>query len=107
MNDRCTLEAAADGIVRLRGALSFESVPGLYREMERRLLGAGPVRVIDLAGVTTADSAGLALLLEWQSRQRRRGRELIMHGAPDNLLRLAGLCEAIELLKLSGRDSKP
>ena len=107
MNDRCTLETAADGAVRLRGALSFESVPGLYREMERRLPAAGPVRVIDLAGVTTADSAGLALLLEWQSRQRRRGRELTMRNAPSNLLRLAGLCEAVELLNLAGRSGQP
>ena len=107
MNDRCTLEAGEDGTVRLRGPLSFESVPGLYREMERRLPATGPVSVIDLADVTAADSAGLALLLEWQSRQRQRGRELTMRGAPGNLLRLAGLCEAVELLKLSGREEKP
>ena len=42
MNDRCTLEAGEDGTVRLRGPLSFESVPGLYREMERRLPATGP-----------------------------------------------------------------
>ena len=107
MNDRCSLEAEEDGIVSLRGALSFDSVPGLYREMERRLPAAGPVTIIDLAQVTNADSAGLALLLEWQSRQRRRGRELTMRNAPTNLLRLAGLCEAVELLNLAGRSSKP
>jgi phospholipid transport system transporter-binding protein len=107
MNDRCTLEADDNGTVRLRGALSFESVPALYQEMERRLPAAGPVTVIDLALVTTADSAGLALLLEWQSRQRQRGRELTMRDAPTNLLRLAGLCEAVELLNLSGRGSQP
>ncbi len=106
MSDRCILEAAADGIVRLSGNLTFESVPQLYREMERRLPAADPVTTIDLGGVTAADSAGLALLLEWQSRQRQRGRELTMRGAPGNLLRLAGLCEAVDLLNLSGRDSR-
>ncbi len=60
--------------MRLAGGLTFEAVPLLYREMEKRLPSAGPVTTIDLAGVTTADSAGLALLLEWQSRQRQRGR---------------------------------
>jgi len=107
MSDRCSLEAEENGIVRLRGALSFESVPGLYREMERRLPTTGPVTTIDLAEVTSADSAGLALLLEWQSRQRRRGRELTMRNAPSNLLRLAGLCEAVELLNLAGRSGQP
>jgi len=107
MSDRCTLDAEEDGIVRLRGALNFDSVPGLYREMERRLPATGPVRIIDLAGVTSADSAGLALLLEWQSRQRQRGHELTMRDAPANLLRLAGLCEAVELLNLAGRSSQP
>ena len=106
MNDRCIFQAEEDGTVRLRGSLSFESVPGLYREMERRLPAAGPVKVIDLADVKTADSAGLALLLEWQSRQRQRGRELTMRDAPENLLRLAGLCEAVDLLNLSGRSSQ-
>lgn len=107
MSDRCALESRADGTVCLTGALTFESVPQLYREMERRLPAAAPVTTIDLAGITAADSAGLALLLEWQSRQRQRGRDLSMHGAPGNLLRLAGLCEAIELLNISGRDEQP
>lgn len=106
MSEPCSFKAVEDGKVRLAGVLTFESVPLLYREMEQRLPAAGPVTTIDLAGVTTADSAGLALLLEWQSRQRRRGRELTMNDAPDNLLRLAGLCEAVELLNLSGRDGE-
>jgi phospholipid transport system transporter-binding protein len=105
-NEPCTFEVAEDGTVRLSGELTFESVPMLYGEMERRLPAAGPVTTIDLARVTAADSAGLALLLEWQSRQRQRGRELTMRGAPSNLLHLAGLCEAIELLNLSGRDGE-
>jgi phospholipid transport system transporter-binding protein len=103
MNKRCALDIGEDGTVRLRGALTFESVPALYREMERSLPTSGPVASIDLSRVEAADSAGLALLLEWQSRQRRRGRELSMTGAPENLERLAGLCEAVELLHLSGR----
>jgi len=107
MSEHCAFETADDGTVRLNGDLTFESVPLLYREMERRLPSAGPVRTIDLEGITRADSAGLALLLEWQSRQLRRGRELTMLNAPVNLLRLAGLCEAVELLNLTGRDEQP
>jgi phospholipid transport system transporter-binding protein len=103
MSERCALEVGEDGTVRLIGVLTFESVPALYREMERRLPASGPVTSIDLSKIEAADSAGLALLLEWQSRQRPRGRELTMTGAPENLRHLARLCEAVELLKLSGR----
>ena len=97
------MEALNGGTVRLSGALTFESVPLLYREMETRFPSTVPVAEIDLAGVTTADSAGLALLLEWRSRQRRWGRDLTMRDAPDGLLSLAGLCDAVALLNLSGR----
>lgn len=107
MSERCAFETPEDGTVRLNGELTFESVPQLYREMERRLPSSGPVRTIDLQGVTTADSAGLALLLEWQARQRRRGREMAILNAPPNLVRLAGLCEAIDMLNLSGRKDQP
>lgn len=106
MSEGCAFEATGEGIVRLAGGLTFEAVPLLYREMEKRLPSTGPVTTIDLAGVTTADSAGLALLLEWQSRQRQRGRQLTMLEAPDNLLRLAGLCEAVDLLNISGRSAE-
>lgn len=104
MSERCLIETDSSETARLSGPLTFESVPLLYREMEQHLAGVGPLTNIDLSAVTTADSAGVALLLEWQSRQRRRGRELRMSNAPGSLLRLAELCEAVELLNLSGRD---
>lgn len=109
MNDarpqRTGIRLGASETVVLEGDVTFESVPRLYREMERLLPQTGPVRRVDLAEVGQVDSAGLALLLEWQSRQRARGAELRMSGAPDNLLRLARLCEAVDLLGLSARGS--
>ena len=104
MTDGCTLSVDDDGTAVLAGELTFETVARLHREMEQRLPGTGPIHRVDLAGVPRADSAGLALLLEWQARQRQRGRELTITGAPDNLLGLARLSEATDLLKLSGRD---
>lgn len=104
MTESCRFETRPDGSVSLSGPLTFGSVPALYRDLERDLAESGPVKVIDLAAVSAADSAGLALLLEWQARQRRRGKELRMQGAPDNLMRLAQLCESVELLQLTGRN---
>lgn len=103
MSDPCAIAVTADGHLRLSGELTFESVPRLWREVERRQSELGSVQVIDLSGITAADSAGLALLLEWQARRRPSGGDLSVLQAPDGLLRLAGLCEAVELLTISGR----
>lgn len=86
------------------GPLSFESVPGLFRRLEQRAAGETPVKTIDLGGVSQADSAGLALLLEWQARAQADGRQIAVRNAPDGLLSLARLCEAMDLLDLTGRE---
>lgn len=99
----CRLETAGDGRASLAGPLTFETVPRLFRQMAGILPGDAQVEEIDLAGVTAIDSAGLALLLEWQSQARAGGRRLAVCNAPDGLLRLARLCEAVDLLNISGR----
>jgi phospholipid transport system transporter-binding protein len=103
MTEGCELAVGSDGAARLSGELTFETVTQLHRDMERRLPETGPIETVDLAGITMADSAGLALMLEWQSRQRNRGRQLTIINAPGSLLRLAKLSEAVKLLNLSGR----
>jgi phospholipid transport system transporter-binding protein len=107
MTDRCGFDATGNGTVRLTGPMTFHTVPGLFREMETGLQDPDAITTIDLAAVPRADSAGLALLLEWQSRQHRRGRQLTMTSAPESLMRLAKLCESVELLNLSGRGAQP
>lgn len=90
----------------LDGEINFESTPDLYRKLESRFAGNEPVRIIDLGGVGHADSSGLALLLELQAIARRRDHRLHIINTPDNLLRLAKLCEADKLLEITGRDHK-
>jgi phospholipid transport system transporter-binding protein len=67
-------------------------------------MGDNSIRNIDLSGVGLADSAGLALLLELQAMARRQGHRLHIINTPDNLLRLAKLCEADRLMEITGRD---
>jgi phospholipid transport system transporter-binding protein len=106
MTDTCSINVGSDGTARLTGELTFETVARLHREMEQSLSKTGPIEQVDLSGVPLADSAGLALMLEWQARQRKRGRELSIVNAPDNLMHLAKLSEAVELLNLSGRSTQ-
>ena len=99
----CRLEASADGRASLIGPLTDETVARLVRAWEQAPPGSAPITQIDLAGVSAIDSAGLALLLEWQSRARSSDGQFELDNAPEGLLRLARLCDAVDLLNLSGR----
>lgn len=102
----CSVEITADGRASLAGPLTIESVAAVFRRMERRGAEETPLRKVDLAGVTSADSAGLALLLEWQARARAAGGKLSVENVPNGLLRLARLCEAVDLLDLADRGGE-
>jgi len=103
--DRCSIEIGEDGRATLAGALTFESVASLFGETQKLFRGPQSVTLIDLSNVTNADSAGLALLLEWQAVQRAASRKLEINNAPDSLISLARLCEADDVMNLNGRDS--
>jgi phospholipid transport system transporter-binding protein len=100
------MEIGEDGCASLTGALTFESAASLFGETERLFDGPQPVTLIDLSNVTTADSAGLALLLEWQAMQRAASRKLEINNAPPSLVSLARLCEADDVMNLKGRNSR-
>lgn len=104
MTEECTLKFNPDGQVRLRGTLTFDTCAGLYRTMQSHLTTGHLPQDINLSGISKSDSAGLALLLEWQSVCQKAGKPLSVSGAPDSLVELARLCDADKRLKLSGRD---
>jgi len=85
----------------ISGELSFANAVAAL-EAARAALGEGqgPFEV-NLGGVTRADSAGLALLLELSRQARAAGRELRCTGAPEQLRRLAGFFGVTEVLALS------
>ena len=103
MTDGCTMTLGEDGCARLSGVLTFESVPALYT----RALDLIPedLATVDLSGITAVDSAGLALLLEWQASRQGASGALEFTNAPASLMSLASLAEASELLKIRGRDT--
>ena len=103
MTEACTIDLGEDGCARLAGELTFESVPGLYVHAQSVL--PETMNSIDLSGVTAVDSAGLALLLEWQASRKSSSAGLTFTNAPSSLLSLASLTEATELLNISGRNS--
>ncbi len=77
-----------DGILRLRGPLVFASV-GAALSQSLALLPRQGVAVIDMSDVAQADSAALALLVEWRKFAARQGLRLELRGVPAQLRALA------------------
>ena len=82
---------------RVIGSLHFSTVSALLTAGDAAIT-AGRAAVIDLASVTTSDSAGLALLIEWLSVAKSAGRSLRFENIPSQLNQLARLSEVEELL---------
>jgi phospholipid transport system transporter-binding protein len=80
--------SAGDGRVRISGDLTFETVAGLRERGAEVLRGHGDV-TLDLNAVTRADSAGLALMVEWLREARRKDAGLHVVNMPDQMLAIA------------------
>lgn len=83
----------------LSGDLTFNTVTALFSRMEAIARGEGMPSAIDLSAVEQIDSAGLALLLEWQSMyvEQQSGSEcslIRIENPPQALLKIARLCDA-------------
>jgi phospholipid transport system transporter-binding protein len=70
-------------------ALTFQNAQAAL-EQGCAALSAGET-VFDLAGVTSADSSALALMLAWQRRAQAQGRKLTFINVPGNVDALARL----------------
>jgi phospholipid transport system transporter-binding protein len=92
--------ATDDARLRVEGVLDFSTVGPLAAEAKRLFAGGG-ARDIDLAGVTQANSAGVALLLEWLAIARTRQVSLRFHNLPAPLARIAQLTNVTPLLPVA------
>lgn len=94
-----------DGVARISGDLTLDTVAGIYRQAGEALRHDGErLDSVDLDAVERVDSSGLALLLQWQAAREREDGSLEIRNAPDDLLRLARLCGAQDLLHLNDRE---
>lgn len=77
-----------EGKYVLRGNLSIDSVPQLWDRTTGEFYDA-PALTVDLGEVERADSAGLALLIEWTRRARGSGQDIRFTNLPDQMLAIA------------------
>jgi phospholipid transport system transporter-binding protein len=93
-----SFEVLEGGRARVIGSLHFNTVSALLPAGVEAIKG-GRADVIDLSGVTSSDSAGLALLIEWLSVAKSAGRTLRFENIDSQLQQLARLSEVEELLE--------
>lgn len=92
--------AAEVGRLRVEGVLDFSSVTALAAQAESLFPATGRLR-IDLSGVESANSAGLALLLEWLDLAQSRRLRLEYLNVPDSLKRIAAFSNLGSLLPVA------
>jgi phospholipid transport system transporter-binding protein len=86
--------------VKLAGALVMRTVAAEYA----RALPPGDL-VIDFSAVTEADSAALALALDWVRRSRARGTAIRLHALPHSLVALAEVYGVTRLLPVADSEA--
>ncbi len=70
------------------GELTFATVPAAWRETQNLFVNGQSLH-FDLAKVERADSAGIALLIEWLRLARQRGARISYEHMPAQILAIA------------------
>lgn len=90
-------EDRGDGCFAVTGDMSFDTADSILRASDGKF-GKHASLEIDLTGVERADSAGLALLLEWKAQARKRDAGIRFAGVPKSLLAIAKTSEVGDLI---------
>lgn len=97
-SDEARADRKGDGVVAVSGALTFDTVPELFEQSAGWFRQSGRLIAIDLKDAQRADSAGIALLVEWLRSAQAKGMEFRLLNVPEqvrSLIRVSGLSEAL------------
>jgi len=94
------LTESSPGKFAARGPLTFATAT-LAREKGLKAFGAASTRDIevDCSGITSSDSAGMTVLLDWLSFAKHSGRSLHYGSLPEQVQAIARISDALELLE--------
>jgi phospholipid transport system transporter-binding protein len=96
------LNDLGEGHFALNGEMTFETAERILLASEEPFEQHTRIEV-DLAGITRADSAGLALLLEWITWANHTVREIRFLSMPERVLAIARTTEVEQLLRRGER----
>ena len=95
-----SFEDLGSGRFKLSGHLGFESATQALAESQKLFADHKKIQ-LDLSGVQSADSAGLALMVEWTGWAKREKRKLSFTKVPKQAVALAKISEVDEILPLT------
>lgn len=90
-------EDRGGGRFAILGDLSFQTAVSAL-EASKPLFADHSTIELDLAGVQRADSAGLALMLEWVNWARNSAREVKFRNIPAQIISIAQISEVEDML---------
>lgn len=99
-----------DGSFELSGRLTFQTVPQYQAQAGNLFQGGAQSLTIDMQGVSQADSAGLALMIEWLQSARNAKCQLAFSNIPEQvreLIRVNGLQQLFQLENGQNNQEKP
>lgn len=86
---------------QLSGELTMQNVPLVAKETAAMVNAMQGDIVINLSAVSRADSAGLALLIDWLRTANQRGFSIKFEGLPAQLKQIARISELDQILPLN------
>lgn len=94
------MERRGPAELAVAGSLTFGTATVIHASGLAALSRESAPRIeMDCSGIVAADSAGLAVLIDWLGFVAREGRELRYRGLPEALLALARISEVDALLQ--------
>ena len=99
MNQPC-LEKINDQQYALSGELTMHNVSQVSLDTASVITAMNGEVTINLSKIVRADSAGLALLIDWLRIARRRNFTLRFEQLPEQLMQIARLCELHSVLPI-------
>lgn len=96
------IERSGENVLGVRSDLTFTTVTTVLAQSRSLLDGEASGMVIDLAEVTRADSAGLALLMQWLRMGQKQGMDIRFRHLPEQLLAIARASDLEGLIPLEG-----
>lgn len=94
------LQEHSPGKFAARGPLTFATA-SRARESGLAAFGAANSREleVDCSGITSSDSAGMSVLLDWLAIAKRAGRSMHFVSLPEQVQAIARISDVLELLE--------
>jgi phospholipid transport system transporter-binding protein len=87
-------------VLMVSGELNFETVVGLWRDSLRLLMNRSEC-CFDFSKVTSSNSAGVVLLLEWAKYAKRKNKSFRFEHIPAQLMSIVQVSGIGKILNLS------